>query len=367
MNTWLMWSSVLLLAATPLSAHEGHTHGDEAPLIVRGDAPQRLADGTVFLPKRAQRQMALRTEPLLEAALPQVVELPGRVVLDPQRGGLVQASIGGRLDAPDGRGLPVVGSTVRQGQILAWLTPASSRLERAGQQAQIAEWQAALHLAEQRLARLQQLVHTVPRKEIEAAASEVRSLAGRLAAGRSGLAGRDALRAPVDGVIASSQVVAGQVVEARDVLFEIAAPDRLQVEALAYAPLAVTTVAGASIAVDGRTVDLNFIGAGGRLREQALPLRFGRQGAGTALPLGLALPVFVQLKAAAPGLALPQRALVRSPANESIVWVKTAPERFSPRGVRSEPFDGARVIVRSGLQAGERVVTEGAALLNQIR
>jgi len=50
-----------------------------------------------------------------------------------------------------------------------------------------------------------------------------------------------------------------------------------------------------------------------------------------------------------------------------VVWVKTAPERFAARAVRSEPLDGLRVLVTGGLQAGDRVVVQGASLIAQIR
>ena len=50
-----------------------------------------------------------------------------------------------------------------------------------------------------------------------------------------------------------------------------------------------------------------------------------------------------------------------------MVWVKTAPERFEARPIRSEPLDGVRVLVTDGLKAGERVVVQGASLIAQIR
>jgi hypothetical protein len=35
--------------------------------------------------------------------------------------------------------------------------------------------------------------------------------------------------------------------------------------------------------------------------------------------------------------------------------------------VRYQPLDGVDVVVTEGLHAGERVATQGAALLNQVR
>jgi multidrug efflux pump subunit AcrA (membrane-fusion protein) len=68
---------------------------------------------------------------------------------------------------------------------------------------------------------------------------------------------------------------------------------------------------------------------------------------------------------------LPASALTRNTANQVVVWVKTAPERFEARAIRSEPLDGVRVLVPGGpgsaLKAGDRVVVQGASLLAQIR
>jgi len=47
--------------------------------------------------------------------------------------------------------------------------------------------------------------------------------------------------------------------------------------------------------------------------------------------------------------------------------VKTAPERFEPRTVTAEPLDGVNVAITSGLKAGDRVATQGATLINQVR
>ena len=49
------------------------------------------------------------------------------------------------------------------------------------------------------------------------------------------------------------------------------------------------------------------------------------------------------------------------------VWVKTSPQHFKPVLVTSRPLDGARVLITAGLNSGDRVVTRGAELINQIR
>ncbi len=360
--------------ALPLAAHEGHEHGDEKKnQLAPGNAPQRLPDGTVFLPKSAQRGMGVLTVRVAAESLPRTLELPGRVIMDPHVGGRVQAMIPGRIEAAGAHGLPAAGSKVKKGEVLAWVVPASGAIERSNQSALLAELKASLGLAEKRVARLKELADTVPKKDIDTAETEVASLKGRIAAVGSGLSGREALIAPVGGVLAASNAVVGQVVEPKELIFEVIDPDSLHIEATAFDPVQLDQVAAATVAVgDGgeqRAIALSFVGAPRRLREQALPLIFENHSAGAALALPLGLPVKVQvkLKSTVNGLPLAASALTRNSANQVVAWVKTAPERFEARPIRSEPLDGVRVLVTGGLKAGERVVVQGASLIAQIR
>jgi hypothetical protein len=350
----------------PALAGPGHDHG-EAPAAPSANGPQRGPDGSVFLPKPAQRQLGVRTLVAEAGELPRAFELNGRVVMDPNAGGQVQPLHAGRIE-PGPHGLPHPGQAVRRGEVLAYVRPALAPIERAGQAAQLAELRAAQALAAQRAARLKELADTVPRKDIEAADSEAQSLAARIAVLDRGLAEREALVAPVSGVIASANVVAGQVVEARERLFEIVDPARLRIEALAFDPAQALAIGSASLAVGTERVPLAFVGAARSLREQALPLVFRAEGrALAALAVGQPVRVVVQGRDKVAGIAVPVAALMRNPANQTIVWVKTAPERFEPRTVTVAPLDGVRVAVTSGLKAGDRVATQGATLINQVR
>jgi cobalt-zinc-cadmium efflux system membrane fusion protein len=351
---------------TPALAGPGHDHGD-GPAAPSANGPQRLPDGSVFLPKPAQRQLGVRTLPTEAAALPRSFELNGLVVMDPNAGGKVQPLNAGRIE-PGPRGLPNPGQAVRQGEVLAYVVSSAAPIERANQAAQLAELRAAKSLADQRVARLKELADTVPRKDIEAAENEAQSLVARIAALGTGVAPREALVAPVSGVIASAHVVAGQVVDTRELLFEIVDPARLRIEALAFDAAIANDIGSASIAIGAARVPLKFIGAARSLREQALPLVFRAEGpALAAMAVGQPVRVFVQSKAQVQGIAVPVASLMRNPANQTIVWVKTAPERFEPRVVTTAPLDGVRVAVTSGLQAGDRVATQGATLINQVR
>lgn len=359
-------AALLLALSATTHAGPGHDHGDEAPAATAG-GPQRLPDGSVSLPKAAQRQFGLRTQPVEEAALPRSLELQGRVLMDPNAGGKVQPTLAGRLEAGP-RGLPTLGQAVRRGEVLAYVAPSVAALERAGQAAQLAELRAARTLADQRVARLKKLADTVPRREIEAAQSEATSLAERIAALSVGLNSREPLVAPVSGVIASANAVAGQVVDARELLFEIVDPARLSIEALAFDPAQAADIGAAFLVLGEQRVAIRFAGAARSLREQALPLIFKAQGAAlSALAVGQPVRVVVQSRSTVKGMSVPAAALMKNPSNQTIVWVKQAPERFVPKVVTVQPLDGAHVAVTAGLAEGDKVVTLGATLVNQVR
>jgi membrane fusion protein, heavy metal efflux system len=358
---------VLALRCLPLAqAGDGHDHGDGGA-SPSANGPQRLPDGSVFLPKPAQRQLGVRTVLTADAELPRSVELNGKVLMDPNAGGKVQPLNAGRIE-PGPRGLPNAGQAVRKAEVLAYVVSSTAPIERSNQSAQLAELRAAKSLVDKRVARLQELADTVPRKDIEAAQSEAASLTARIAAVGAGLAPREALLAPVSGVIASAHAVAGQVVDARELLFEIVDPSRLRIEALAFDAALANNVGSATLAIGDQRVPLQFTGAARSLREQALPLGFRATGAVlSSLAVGQPVRVFVQTKDKVKGIVVPVASLMKNPANQTVVWVKTAPERFEPRTVTTAPLDGISVTVTAGLKVGDRVATQGATLINQVR
>ena len=361
--------ALALTAAPDAQAGPGHDHGGAGAPAASSNAPKRLADGGVFLPKASQRQLGVRTISVEEASLPTTVELTGRVVLDSNAGGKVQPTQAGRIEAGP-RGLPQLGQSVRKGEVLAVVRASVGAIDRANQQAQSAELKASLELARRRVARLQQLEGTVPQKDIEAAQSDVVSLQQRAAAVGGSVAATEALVAPVSGVIAAAHVVAGQVVDARELLFEIVDPARMGVEASAFDAALPGNIASASAsAAPGASVPLQFIGAGRSLREGAIPLTFRTLPGKDALPLSINQPVkvIVQTKSLVKGFAVPTGAVVKNASNQDMVWVHTGAEVFQPRTVRLTTLDGSTVAIVDGLKAGDRVVTQGAPLVNQVR
>jgi len=363
---------ITLAFATSIAWASPGAHGPNGEHLDQASAPTanglaRLPDGSVNVPKLAQRRMRLRTLIVPETEAAATVQLPARVVADPNASGQVQSAHGGRIEAGP-QGLPVAGQAVRQGDVIAWVRHHAEPFAQASQQAQRAELKAARELAEQRVRRLEGLEGTVPRKDIEAARIEAQSLAAREQSIAASLGAREALRAPISGVIARADLKAGQIVEPREVLVEVVDPMRLMVEASTPDVSLGAKLADASLlGVDG--VKLKLVGAARVLRDGVLPLNFRASVAPGATPLamGQTVTLVAALKERRKGMVLPAAAVVRSPSNEAVVWIKAGFERYVPQPVQVQPLDTATVLVTQGLAADNRVVVQGASLVAQIR
>jgi multidrug efflux pump subunit AcrA (membrane-fusion protein) len=248
--------------------------------------------------------------------------------------------------------------------VLAYVRHHADPYAAASQQAQLAELRAQRAIAEQRVQRLEALAGSVPRKDIEAARAEALALSERERHISASLRQREALVAPVSGVVSRTQLAIGQVVEPGEVLIEVIDPGRLLIEASTLDAGLAPRIGGAQLA-SGET--LRLIGAARALRDGVLPLSFALKGKDTGLALGQPVTVLVQLREQRKGIVLPAESVVKSANGESVVWIKSGAERFIAQPVRLSPLDAKTVLVTQGLAADNRVVVSGAALLNQIR
>ena len=176
----------------------------------------------------------------------------------------------------------------------------------------------------------------------------------------------EALVAPVSGVIAEGTPIAGQMAQPNAVIFHIIDPTRLWVEALSFDVMAPAQSASATMP-NGRTLPLAFRGAGLADRSQSIPIHFAVTGAIDGLRAGQFVTVFAKTGEEKRGIAVPRASLVRSANGQDVVYVHTAAEQFEQRSVHVEPLDGERVLISAGIDPGQRVVVQGAELLDHVR
>ena len=399
--------TLALLIGGAALAHDGHAHEDGPGDVPRGQAAlldpaapraeraRRLADGSVFVPKAIQHLLGLRTVTLAQAAHRRTRSLPGRIIADPDASGVVQSSVGGRLSPPP-RGFPGLGARVRRGDVLALVTPPVQAVDASDMRQTQGDLDQQIAILVRRVARFETLAPggVVAQTALDDARTELAGLRDRRSALDAQRREPEALTAPVDGVVAERTAVAGQMAAPGTMVFRIVDPDRLYVEALSFAAiaqdltgqdltgqdlagqdLAGQDLAGQSSAAtarlpDGRTLALAYRGSGLADRAGAFPVQFAVRGGTAGLRLGQLVTVLAPAGggdgASAPGLALPRAAVVRAEGGP-LVYAHVAPERFEARPVRVEPLDAGRVVAAAGVAAGQRVVSAGAELLDQIR
>jgi hypothetical protein len=169
-------------------------------------------------------------------------------------------------------------------------------------------------------------------------------------------------------VITLARAAPGQVVEPREILFQIIDPASLWVEALAFDPRNAETIEAAyAILESGERLPLSFQGKGRSLQQHATLLQFSiAPSPAFNLSVGLPVTVLAERQGNVTGIVLPKTAVVRGDAGETVLFIHMAPELFESRPVKVEPVDGDRVLV-TGVEPGLRVVVSGAELLNQVR
>jgi membrane fusion protein, heavy metal efflux system len=350
-------------------AHEGHENGDPKPLSLAtgGELAQRLSDGAIFVPKPIQRIFGLRTALIETGTYRRSVELPGKIIPDPNASGYVQAAVGGRLSPPPG-GFPRLGTLVKEGDVLAYVTPPYQPIDVSDMRQRQGELDQQISIVERRFARYEQLAPggAVARSQLEDTKLELLGLRERRASLDKVRREPEALVAPVSGVVADGTPVAGQIAQTNAIIFHIIDPARLWVEALSFEAIAGSENASA-LTSNGRTLSLTHRGLGFADRSQSIPVHFAVEGDAGGSRVGQFVTVLVATSDEKRGIAIPRASLVRGANGQDIVFEHVTAERFMPRAVRVEPLDADRVLIAAGLARGKRIVVQGAELLDHVR
>lgn len=362
---------IALVASAMLTSSEARSQTrinlPSVPATMATDVPQRMADGSLFVPKATQHLLSVRTVLTQEARAPRTVQLVGTLIADPNSFSRVQASRPGRIEALEA-GLGYVGKRVEKGELLGYLAPYIEAADKANIESQIAEAEARIAKLSTILSRYRERPNAVPQVKMDETEGELNALQRKRAELQPSLVVREEIRAPITGVISVANVSSGQVIESRDIIFEIVDPSRFLVEAIAHDAGVVSNLSAAfALTNSGERLPLQFAGLGLSLKQQAAPLTFKVPQTSSNLSIGKPVTVILQSSVELNGIVLPAASIVRAASGLSMAWVKTEPERFEPHTVRFEALDGQRVVVTAGLKADVRVVTEGATLLNQIR
>jgi membrane fusion protein, heavy metal efflux system len=354
----LIVTSVLLL---PVFAHDGEDHG--------GGTTNTAATGsdTVTVGQDAQFALGLRTAVADTQAVFETTRLAGELAPGPGGEAVVSSPQAGRLVSAR---LPTVGTSVRAGQVMGTVEGSLAAPEVADLRTARAEAEAELAQARADVTRLRALARVVPRKEIEAAEIRLEGARDKLAAlgAALGAGNRYALRAPISGVVAEVNAAEGQFVDAGMPLVRLVNLGRLQVRArVPESDLGRVRGGGRRAVVTTEAYpDAEFIatlvsfGAFVDPESRTVDAIFALDNPGGQLKAGQTVAVDLALGAATPAVTVPTGAVVRDESGAPVLFVHPTAEAFVRRRVTLGAEIGGRVVVTSGLAAGERVVVEGA-------
>ncbi len=355
---------VFVTRAHGLPAEEAHA---SAPLT-------HLAPNVLRYPVGSAQLAYLAITPV-QASVPAVTgPLPARLVFDENHTVRVYSPVAGRVAQINAE----VGSHVKAGDVLAWLMApdydaavADSRKARAEQESKQAAWQRAQRLHE---------AGVIATRDLESAQAEARMAQAELdrvnarmkALGPVTQEGRFALRAPISGVVAERHLNPGQEwrPDAADAAFVITDPAHLDV----VADVAETDLHGMHVGQPVRIESddpglppmlgtIKSIGVAMDSRTRRIPVRASL----TQPPGNARAEMFVRLlaldEAGKPLPAVPNGALVTTGLN-SYVFVEQEPGLLAKVPVTLASRGRTASHVSQGLDAGARVVTKGAVLLD---
>ncbi len=273
-----------------------------------------------------------------------------------------------------------VGARVAVGDVLAVLDPGDLRLQAQAAQAQAAAAEGELARAradQQRFAALAE-DQLVSRSALDGQVAALRTAEGQARAARAQLyvarnqAGYAELRAPRDGVIASREVEAGQVVAAGQTVMTLAVDGAREIAiALPESQLGAFSV-GQAVAVElwnapgrrisGRIRELSPA-ADPQARTYAARVALAGEGADQVV-LGQSARVYLQQATGAGTLSVPLSALQRGDDGAAAVWVADVAAGTVHRvPVTVGTLGESRVVVTSGLSPADWVVSAGGHLL----
>ena len=333
---------------------------DEAPREEEGGG-----GGISFLKEQQWKTPGFRTAFADSGTVVATIDATGSIVPAAGRHAEVTAPISGLVDPSGVASSPAPGQSVAQGQVLAVIIPSLGEGGNA-----YAEARARLRSAEDEYARARRLVEAeaAPRRRLEE--SEIRLQAAReTVAGFGGSAaggGRLAIHSPIRGVVASRSITPGSRVEAGAPLFSIVDPSVvwLTVNVPAAQAALIGSGSGASFQLEGagnrfetrRTVS---IGSVIDPQSRTVPLIYEVPNVNGIIRVGSTARVAVRTGRRVVGIVIPASAVLDEDGRP-IAYVQSEGETFEKRELTLGGQGGNRVLVLSGINPGDRVVTSAA-------
>ncbi|MDH6260437.1 efflux RND transporter periplasmic adaptor subunit [Bradyrhizobium sp. BR13661] len=271
-----------------------------------------------------------------------------------------------------------VGAHVNAGQVLALLDPAEQQADVDAATAAVASAEAQLRVAKATFERQKALITSgfTTRTVYDQAQEGLRTAEGVLDAARAQLGtskdalGYTVLRAEADGVITARNLEVGQVVPAAQPVFSLAQDGERDAVFDVYESVFLGQTDSRRVAL--ALVSDSAVTASGLVREvspaidaksSTIRVKVSIQDPPAAMTLGSAIAGTVRTKAQKQ-IALPWTALMALGKRPAVWTVDPATRTASLKPVTVGGYEAGEVLIKAGLEPGERVVVDGGKLLS---
>jgi RND family efflux transporter MFP subunit len=271
-----------------------------------------------------------------------------------------------------------VGAHVNKGDVLARLDPAEQQADVDAATATVASAEAQLRVAKATFERQKALIASgfTTRTVYDQAQEGLRTAEGVLEAAKAQLGtsrdvlGYTVLRAEADGVITARNLEVGQVVPAAQPVFSLAQDGERDAVFEVYESVFLGQT-------DSRRVTLALVSdpgvmTTGQVREispaidaksSTIRVKVSIENPPAAMTLGSAVAGTVKAMAQNE-IALPWRALMAAGRKPAVWTVDPKTQTASLKPVTVGAYDAGQVLIKAGLEPGERVVVDGGKLLS---
>lgn len=271
-----------------------------------------------------------------------------------------------------------VGTHVKAGEVLALLDPAEQEADVDAATAAVLAAESQLRVAKATFERQKALIASgfTTRTAYDQAQEGLRTTEGVLEAARAQLGtakdvlGYTALRAEADGVVTARSLESGQVVQAAQPVFSLAQDGERDVVFDVYESIFLGTADRSSVSLT--LVSDATVTASGEVREvspavdarsSTIRVKVAIKDPPAAMTLGSAVAGTVRLTAERQ-IALPWRALMAAGTSPAVWTVDPVTRTASLKPVTVGGYEAGEVLIKAGLDPGERVVVDGGKLLS---
>jgi RND family efflux transporter MFP subunit len=271
-----------------------------------------------------------------------------------------------------------VGTHVKAGEVLALLDPAEQEADVDAATAAVLAAESQLRVAKATFERQKALIASgfTTRTAYDQAQEGLRTAEGALEASGALLGtakdvlGYTALRAEADGVVTARSLETGQVVQAAQPVFSLAQDGERDAVFDVYESIFLGNA-------DDRSVSLALVSdagvtASGHVREvspavdaksSTIRVKVAIEDPPAAMTLGSPIAGSVKVKAQRQ-IALPWRALMAAGTRPAVWTVDPATRTASLKPVTVGGYEAGEVLIKAGLEPGERVIVDGGKLLS---